>query len=138
MFEKFVTAAREDRSSIPETGARIAPKTRNKQTMTRKLIALTAAAALTLASLVYLQAEEPGKHGPKHDGPGGPHPMMMENPLEHLSKDLNLTDDQKAKVQPIIDQAKPQIVAIHEEAMEKMHAVMENAGNQIRPLLTPQ
>ena len=63
---------------------------------------------------------------------------MMENPLEHLSKDLNLTDDQKAKVQPIIDQARPQIVAIHKEAMEKMHAVMENAGNQIRPLLTPQ
>jgi len=62
---------------------------------------------------------------------------MMENPFEHLSKDLNLTDDQKAKVQPIIDQAKPQIAAIHKEAMEKMHAVLENAGNQIRPLLTP-
>jgi Spy/CpxP family protein refolding chaperone len=106
--------------------------------MTRKLIALTTGAALTLAGLVYLQAEEPGKHGPKHDGPGGPHHMMMENPLEHLSKDLNLTDDQKAKVQPIIDQAKPQIAAIHKEAMEKMHAVMENAGNQIRPLLTPE
>ena len=106
--------------------------------MTRKLIALTTAAALSLAGLVYLQAEEPGKHGPKHDGPGGPHHMMMANPLEHLSKDLNLTDDQKAKVQPIIDQTKPQIAAIHKEAMEKMHAVMENAGNQIRPLLTPE
>ena len=106
--------------------------------MTRKLILLTTAAALSLAGLVYLQAEEPGKHGPKHDGPGGPHHMMMENPFEHLSKDLSLTDDQKAKVQPIIDQTKPQIAAIHKEAMEKMHAVMENAGNQIRPLLTPQ
>ena len=106
--------------------------------MNRKIIALTTAAALSFAGLVYLQAEEPGKHGPKHEGPGGPHHMMMENPLEHLSKDLNLTDDQKAKVQPIIDQAKPQIVAIHKEAMEKMHAVMENAGSQIRPLLTPE
>jgi Spy/CpxP family protein refolding chaperone len=55
-----------------------------------------------------------------------------------LSKDLGLTDDQKAKVQPIIDQTRPQIAAIHKEAMEKMHAVMENAGNQIRPLLTPE
>jgi len=106
--------------------------------MNRKLIALTTAAALSLAGLVYLQAEEPGKHGPKHEGPGGPHHMMMENPLEHLSKDLNLTDDQKAKVQPIIDQTRPQIAAIHKEAMEKLHAVMENAGNQIRPLLTPE
>jgi Spy/CpxP family protein refolding chaperone len=79
--------------------------------MTRKLISLTTAAVLSLAGLVYLQAKEPGEHGPQ-DGPG-PHHMMMENPLEHLSKDLNLTDDQKAKVQPIVDQANPQIAAIH-------------------------
>jgi protein CpxP len=103
--------------------------------MTRKLITLTAAAALSLASIVYLQAGEPGEHGPKH-GPGPHH--MMGNPLEHLSKDLNLTDDQKAKVQPIIDQTKPQIAAIHKEAMEKMHALLENATAQIRPLLTPE
>ena len=55
-----------------------------------------------------------------------------------MSKDLNLTDDQKAKVQPIIDQTKPQLAAIHKEAMEKAHALLENATNQIRPLLTPQ
>ena len=63
---------------------------------------------------------------------------MKGNPLEHLSKDLELTDDQKAKVQPIIDQTKPQLEAIHKEAMEKMHALLESAGAQIRPLLTPQ
>jgi Spy/CpxP family protein refolding chaperone len=63
---------------------------------------------------------------------------MMESPLEHLSKDLNLTDDQKAKVQPIIDQTKPQLAAIHKEAMEKAHTLLENATNQIRPLLTPE
>ncbi|MEY2562818.1 MAG: motif family protein [Verrucomicrobiota bacterium] len=98
-----------------------------------------AASAISLSGLAYLQAQEPGPHGPKHDhhGPGpGPH-HEMGNPLEHLSKDLNLTDDQKAKVQPIIDQAKPQIEAIHKEAMEKMKAVMESTGAQIRPLLTP-
>ena len=104
--------------------------------MTRKIITLTAAATLSLAGLVYLQAKEPGEHGPKHDGPGPHH--MMGNPLEHLSKDLNLTDDQKTKVQPIIDQTKPQIAAIHKEAMEKMHALLESAGAQIRPLLTPE
>jgi len=106
--------------------------------MTRKLISLTAAAALSLAGLVYLQAKEPGEHGPKPEHGPGPHHMMMENPLDHLSKDLNLTDDQKAKVQPIIDQTKPQMAAIHKEAIEKMHALMESAGAQIRPLLTPE
>ncbi|MEY2501165.1 MAG: motif family protein [Verrucomicrobiota bacterium] len=105
--------------------------------MTRKLISITAAAAFSLAAIVYLQAKEPGEHGPKHEHGPGPH-HMMENPLEHLSKDLNLTDDQKAKVQPIIDQTKPQLAAIHKEAMEKAHALLENAGAQIRPLLTPE
>jgi Spy/CpxP family protein refolding chaperone len=105
--------------------------------MTRKIISLTAAAGLSLASLVYLQAKEPGEHGPKPEHGPGPH-HMMGNPLEHLSKDLNLTDEQKAKVQPIIDQTKPQVAAIHKEAMEKMHALLENAANQILPLLTPQ
>jgi Spy/CpxP family protein refolding chaperone len=64
--------------------------------------------------------------------------MMMENPFDHLTKDLSLTDDQKTKVQPIIDQTKPQMAAIHKEAMEKMHALLESAGAQIRPLLTPE
>jgi len=58
--------------------------------------------------------------------------------LEHLTKDLDLTPQQQAQVAPIIDQAKPQIQAIHQEAMQKARAVIETAGGQIRPLLTPQ
>jgi Spy/CpxP family protein refolding chaperone len=87
-----------------------------------------AAGGLALGGLTYLQA---GEHGP------GPNHHHMGNPLEHLSEKLELSPEQKAKVQPIIDQAKPQIAAIHQEAMEKMHVIMENAGTQIRPLLTP-
>jgi Spy/CpxP family protein refolding chaperone len=90
-----------------------------------------AACGLTLGGLTYLQAGE-HEHGP------GPKMHQMGNPLEHLSEKLDLTAEQKAKVQPIVDQAKPQIAAIHQEAMEKMRAIMENAGAQIRPLLTPQ
>lgn len=92
-----------------------------------------AAGGLTLGGLTYLQAKEPCEHG------SGPHhPRMMGNPLEHLGESLNLTVDQKTRVQPIIDQAKPQIAAIHQEAMEKMKAIMESAGTQIRPLLTAE
>jgi Spy/CpxP family protein refolding chaperone len=105
--------------------------------MTRKIITITTAAALSLGGLLYLEAKEPDEHGPKHEHGPGPQHMMMANPFDHLSKELNLTDDQKAKVQPIIDQTKPQLAAIHKEAMEKMHALMESTGAQIRPLLTP-
>ncbi|MEY2498034.1 MAG: hypothetical protein QOD12_1590 [Verrucomicrobiota bacterium] len=103
--------------------------------MTRKLITLIAACGLTLGGLTYLQAQDP--HGPKHEhhGPGPKH--HMENPFEHLTESLNLTAEQKAKVQPILDQMKPQLEAIHKEAMEKAKTVMESTGAQIRPLLTP-
>jgi Spy/CpxP family protein refolding chaperone len=99
-----------------------------------------AAAGLTLGGLTYLHAQDPGEHahGPKHEhGPGGPK-HHMENPFEHLSESLNLTAEQKAKVQPILDQTKPQLAAIHQEAMEKMRTLMESTGAQIRPLLTPE
>jgi len=93
-----------------------------------------AAGALACGSLIYVQANE--------SDPQCPTSMhshhMMGNPLEHLSDALGLTADQKTKVQPIIDQAKPQIEAIHQEAMQKMRAVMESTGAQIRPLLTPE
>ncbi|PYJ45084.1 MAG: hypothetical protein DME85_13770, partial [Verrucomicrobia bacterium] len=42
------------------------------------------------------------------------------------------------KVQPILDTAKPQIAAIHQEAMQKMKTVMDSTLSQIRPLLTAE
>ncbi len=97
--------------------------------MKRKLIALTVSGALALGTLgVY--AERP-EHGHGH-GPG-----KLGNPLEHLTKELDLTPDQQAKVSPIVDGAKPQIQAIRQEAMQKTRAVMEDCTAQIRPLLTP-
>ena len=100
--------------------------------MTRKLITLMAACGLALGGLTYLRANEADEHG------AGPKHHRMGNPLEHLSENLNLNAEQKAKVQPIIDQTRPQIAAIHQEAMEKMKAIMESTTAQIRPLLTPQ
>jgi len=99
--------------------------------MKSKIIALTIAGALTLGTLGVYAHE--GGHGGRHFKHGG-----GKMALEHLTKDLDLTPQQQAQVAPIIDQAKPQIVAIHQEAMQKTRAVLENAGGQIRPLLTPQ
>jgi Spy/CpxP family protein refolding chaperone len=53
-----------------------------------------------------------------------------------MTKELNLTADQQTKVQPIIDQAKPQIAAVRQEAMQKIKAIMDSTTSQIRPLLT--
>ena len=102
--------------------------------MKTKLIALTGALALSLVPLAIVNAEDSPGHGHHGFREHGPHHMM----LEHLGKDLNLSADQQAKVQPIVDQTRPQIRAIHEEAMQKTKAVMDNAMAQIRPLLTAE
>ena len=69
-----------------------------------------------------------GGHGGWHRG----------NPLDNISETLSLTPDQQAKVQPILDQAKPQLQTIHQEAMTKAKAVIDASITQIRPLLTPE
>lgn len=97
-------------------------------------MALTGAIVLSLVAWAAVNAEDqPGPE--KHHGGRFHQPGMM---FDRLGDNLNLTADQKAKVQPIVDQAKPQIQAIHEEAMQKTKAVMENTMAQIRPLLTPE
>jgi hypothetical protein len=96
-----------------------------KEQMKRSLLTLIAIGAIS-AGLAIAQGEGPG--GFHHGG----------NPLEHLSKSLNLTADQQAKVQPILDAAKPQLQAIHQDAMTKAKAIHDNVMSQIRPLLTAQ
>jgi periplasmic protein CpxP/Spy len=98
--------------------------------MRPKSISLIVASASALGTLaVYAQGHGPGGCGAGMHG-------MHANPLEHLTNTLNLTPDQQAKVGPIVDQAKPQIAAIHQDAMQKMKAVMDSSVAQIRPLLT--
>jgi Spy/CpxP family protein refolding chaperone len=94
--------------------------------MKRNLLTLAAVGAIALGGFAIAQAE---------GGPGRWHGQGLS--LEHLTKTLNLTSDQQAKVQPILDQTKPQIIAIHKDAMQKTQAVMATTMSQIRPLLTP-
>jgi Spy/CpxP family protein refolding chaperone len=100
--------------------------------MKRNLLTVAAAGAIALGGFVVVQAQ-PG-HGHGGGGPWRGHAFG----LQRITEKLNLTPDQQAKVQPIIDQAKPQIAAIHQEAMQKMKAVMDSTTSQIRPLLTAE
>jgi len=102
-----------------------------EQTMKRNLLALVAAGAIALGGFVAVQAQ-PGSGGPH----GGGHWHGHAFGLQRITEKLNLTPDQQTKVQPILDQAKPQIAAIHQEAMQKMKTVMDSTLSQIRPLLT--
>src|ERR1051326_520013 len=99
-----------------------------KPTMKRNILALAAAGAVALGGFVVVQAQP---------GPGGPgHWHGHAFGLQGLTEKLDLTSDQETKVQPILDAAKPQIAAIHQEAMQKIKGIMDSTLSQVRPLLT--
>ena len=74
-----------------------------KLTMKKNVLALATAGAIALGGFVAVQAQP---------GAGGGH-WGHAFGLRGLTEKLDLTADQKAKVQPILDQAKPQIMASH-------------------------
>jgi len=93
--------------------------------MKRNLLALAAAGAIALGGFVVVQAQAGGVGHWRGNAFG----------LRGITEKLDLTADQQTKVQPILDAAKPQITAIHQEAMQKMHTVMNSTLSQIRPIL---
>jgi periplasmic protein CpxP/Spy len=97
-----------------------------KQTMKRNILTFVAAGAIALGGFVVVQAQA----GPGGGGRG--HAFG----LQGITKQLNLTSDQQTKVQPILDATKPQLAAIHQEAMQKAKGVIDSSLSQIRPLLT--
>jgi Spy/CpxP family protein refolding chaperone len=91
--------------------------------MKRNLLALAAAGAIALGGFAINQAQAGRGHGHAFG-------------LRGLTEKLDLTAEQQTKVQPILDAAKPQIVAIHQDAMQKTQTVIDSSLSQIRPMLT--
>jgi len=100
-----------------------------KTNMKRNLLTFAAVGAIALGGYAFAQG-----HGGVAGGHGGWQGQGFA--MGHLTKALNLTAEQQSKVQPLIDQARPQIVAIHKDAMDKTHAVIDKTMSQIRPILT--
>ncbi|HST30270.1 MAG TPA: hypothetical protein VLK27_05465 [Chthoniobacterales bacterium] len=99
--------------------------------MKRNLLTLVTAGAIALGGFALVNAQD-------GTGPAGRRGFRGHRfGMEHLTKSLNLTPDQQAKVQPLFDQARPQIIAIHKDAMQKTHAIIDKTMSQIRPMLTP-
>ena len=98
-----------------------------KQTMKRNILTVVAAGAIALGGFVIVQANPgPGGFGHGHGRAFG---------LRGITEQLNLISDQQTKVQPILDAAKPQLAAIHQEARQKAKGVIDSSLSQIRPLL---
>ena len=97
-------------------------------------------AGLTFAqSSQESQAPTPGKHAGMHHNE-----ESVDQHLQMLSEKLNLTDDQKAKLKPILQDQMQQMKAVREDSslsQEQKHAKMksihESFNDQINAVLTP-
>jgi Spy/CpxP family protein refolding chaperone len=107
---------------------------KKKKKMKSRLITLSAACVALFATVTIGQAQDPAA---KNNDRPERWQHKRGNPVEHLTKALDLTPEQVAKIQPIFDQAKPQVMAARQEAKQKIEKIRENAVAQIRPILTP-
>lgn len=100
--------------------------------MKSRLITITAACVALFVTVSSGLAQDPAKNT---DGPRR-WQHQRGNHVERLTRALDLTPDQQAKVKAIFEQAKPQIQAAREEGRKKAQAIRENIQAQIRPILT--
>jgi Spy/CpxP family protein refolding chaperone len=103
-----------------------------KVNMKRNLLTFATAGAIALGGFAWVNAQDSAGGVGGHQGGWRGHRFGM----EHLTKSFNLTPDQQTKVQPLLDQARPQIIAIHKDARQKTQAIMDKTMSQIRPILT--
>jgi len=111
--------------------------------MNRKLI-LTSLSLLLVSSLPALRADDttPPPPPPAHGKGEGRNPVQR---LQMLAEKLNLTADQKAKIEPILKAELLEIKAVmddqslsREARREKIGAINQKYRPQIAALLTPE
>ena len=99
------------------------------------------AASLTFAQTSQeSQAPAPENHaGMHHNG------ESVDQHLQMLSEKLNLTDDQKAKLKPILQDQMQQMKAVHEDSSlsreqkrDKLKSIHQSLSDQINAVLTPE
>jgi periplasmic protein CpxP/Spy len=108
------------------------------------LFALAILAMVLVGIKVVSSAPLPqaGEHQGGHRGPGA---MGPEQELGWLSDKLKLTEDQKAKIKPILEDEHKQMAALREdtslsreEKQAKFKQIHTSAYDQINPILTEQ
>jgi periplasmic protein CpxP/Spy len=121
--------------------------------MNKFYLALATAAMLFFSMGAFASAQQAAQQPNEQSGAGqgqgsgeghGQHVMTPETMLEHLTKELSLTDDQQAKIKPILEEhmkqaneARQDTSASREDRRAKMKQIHEDMVSQIRPILNP-
>jgi Spy/CpxP family protein refolding chaperone len=66
---------------------------------------------------------------------GGPFAGRL---IERLARDLDLTTDQRTKIEGVLTARRPRLDALQQEVRSKFDAEQESLRNEIRAILTPE
>jgi Spy/CpxP family protein refolding chaperone len=113
----------------------------------KKLNAFVPLVVLVLSSAVFSQASSAaqGDHQSQAKSSQTKHQEMMtpEAMLDHLTTELNLTEEQRAKLKPIAEDVYKRMNEVRQdssipepERREKMKQIHENGLSQAKPILT--
>jgi periplasmic protein CpxP/Spy len=112
---------------------------------TIRTIALLAVCAL--AAVAFAQQSTPPSQGGAGDGSGHRRGMpSVDDQLKNMTQALNLTDDQQAKIKPILEDAHTQMQKVmqddstlsREDRMSKIRSLHEAASGKVREVLTDE
>ena len=91
-------------------------------------------------TVVYAQMGPDQGGGPMGHGPR--QPMSADQRLQHMTKQLNLSDAQQQQIKPILENESKQMQALHEDSslsqqdrMSKMMQIRQGTSEQIKPIL---
>ena len=69
--------------------------------------------------------------------PPGPPADMREAWMGRLTRQLNLTPDQQAKIEPILRDTADKVKKAHQEEFDKIRPILQASDDQIAAILTP-
>jgi Spy/CpxP family protein refolding chaperone len=107
-------------------------------------VGLTGMLALGMTGIAMAQENAPPPRGPNQSRPAIHGPRSMDQELDHLTKDLELTPTQRKQVRPLLQEHHDRIQALFDknpgvsrkDLGPQIHAISDDTHHQISALLT--
>ena len=105
---------------------------------------LTGMFALLMTGIAMAQEKAPQPQGPNQSRPGIHGPRSIDQELDHLTKDLELTPNQRTQIRPLLEEHHDRIQALFDKNPKvsrqdlgpQIHAISDATHHQIETLLT--
>jgi periplasmic protein CpxP/Spy len=107
-------------------------------------VGLTGVLALGMTAIARAQENAPQSQGPNQARQGIHGPRSIDQELDHLTKDLELTPNQRKQVRPLLQEHHDKIQALldknpgrsRRDLAPQIHAISDETHHQIHALLT--